>query len=101
MFLMMRAKDFYILTWLLQVHRLHFRFVLFSFYFLSYSGLTLSSAYNYAAPIAIAMSSLESGEAMVEDVDAEAVTLEAIVTPLVSTSVPAAAPAPTFSRITR
>ena len=51
--------------------------------------------YNYAAPIAIAKSSVELGEAMADDVAAEVVTLEAAVTPLVS------APAPALARITR
>ena len=46
--------------------------LIFSFYRLSYSGMIISSAYNYAIRFAIAISFLEAGEAMLEDVGAEA-----------------------------
>ena len=38
---------------------------------------------------------------MVEDVATEAVTPEAVVTPLISSSAPVAAPAPPLARVTR
>ena len=54
--------------------------------------------YNYAIPFAIAKSSLEVEEAMVEDVVAEVVVFEATATYLVSVSAPAATLAPALRR---